>query len=92
MRRQLRRSKKTDSENNKLRTDIKNLLLCRDVYAMGIVLDNLLGSYIKKEESTELYSLISQMLKISWEKRISASEALAKFERAFSLSNLSKAI
>ncbi|QZA58635.1 protein kinase family protein [Candidatus Rhabdochlamydia porcellionis] len=92
LRRQLRRSKKTDSENNKLRTDIKNLLLCRDVYAMGIVLDNLLGSYIKKEESTELYSLISQMLKISWEKRISASEALAKFERAFSLSNLSKAI
>lgn len=91
LRRQLR-SKKTNSEKDKLYVDLKNLLLRTDVYAMGIVLNNLLGSYIKKEKSTELYSLISQMLEISWEKRISASEALAEFERIFSLPDLNKAI
>ncbi|PWU15507.1 MAG: hypothetical protein C5B45_02320 [Chlamydiae bacterium] len=91
LRRQLHHSKKTNSENNPLQTDLKTILLRRDVYAMGIVLDNLLGPF-KKEKSKKLPSLISQMLETSWEKRMSASEALAEFERIFSLPDLSKAI
>lgn len=88
LRRQLHHSKKTNSENNTLQTDLKTILLRRDVYAMGIVLDNLLGPF----ESKELHSLISQMLETSWKKRMSASEALAEFERIFSLPDLSEAI
>ena len=62
---------------------------------MGIVLDRLLG--IKKEKSKELHSsqlrfLTDQMLEVSWEKRISASEALTEFEKIFPLPDLSEAI
>lgn len=93
LRRQLH-SKKTNSENNTLQTDIKKIILRRDVYAMGIVLDRLLG--IKKEKSKELHSqlrsLTDQMLEVSWEKRISASEALTEFEKIFPLPDLSEAI
>ncbi|HEV3269542.1 MAG TPA: protein kinase [Candidatus Rhabdochlamydia sp.] len=74
---------KTNSGKNKIYIDIKKVLLRRDVYAMGIVLEDLLGSYAKKEKSRKLGLLIGQMKEISWEKRISASEALAEFERIF---------
>ncbi len=91
LRRKLRSEKTTDARNE-INTCLKNLLLRKDIYAMGIVLGNLLGSYIKKESSKELSSLIDQMLETSWEKRISASEALVEFEKIFPAPSSTEAV
>ncbi|VHO03000.1 protein kinase [Candidatus Rhabdochlamydia sp. T3358] len=91
LRRKLRSEKITDARNE-INTCLKNLLLRKDIYAMGIVLGNLLGSYIKKESSKELSSLIDQMLETSWEKRISATEALVEFEKIFPCLNSTEAV
>ena len=77
-------SKKTKEKKAKFYRDLKTILLRRDVYAMGITLVRLLGNS-KPDILTrpELCSLLQKMVRISWEKRISASEALIEFEKIF---------
>ncbi|KAG6559790.1 Protein kinase domain [Candidatus Rhabdochlamydia oedothoracis] len=86
-------SKKIKKGRAKIYADVTKLLLRRDVYAMGVTLAMLLeNSRIKAENSEKLYSLVNRMLEASWKERISASEALAEFERIFPFQAVSEAI
>lgn len=76
---------KTQSENEEISSKAKRLLFRRDIYAMGIVLSNLLRSYRfeNKEDSNNFNLIIKKMRMRSWKDRISASDALEDFDKIF---------
>lgn len=70
----------TQNENDKIAQDAKNLVFRRDVFAMGFVINALLSSNSNNER---IKPLIIGMQNRSWNKRMSASEALHEFEQIF---------
>jgi hypothetical protein len=73
----------TKEMNDNIVKEAKTLALRRDVYAMGIVLENVLNLSFFKAKSEKLENLVGSMKKTDWKARISAEVALEEFEKIF---------